>query len=164
MGEEEEYPSSSRRNCALLFRRRGRHWPPSRRPRTSLRSPSLLLSLSFPFPHRYTNHTHSPGYTYTGLTGAPASGGGETPPGAWTAEETVRFMLERVARGDFYVLCPDGETGREIDQLHIMWAAADVAQGRPALSRWHRDYKALFEEYMREGKALAQEGARGLML
>jgi hypothetical protein len=40
-----------------------------------------------------------------------------------------------------------------------MWAAADVAQGRPALSRWHRDYKALFEEYMREGQALAQEGA-----
>jgi hypothetical protein len=39
-----------------------------------------------------------------------------------------------------------------------MWAAADVAQGRPALSRWHRDYKALFEEYMREGQALAGEG------
>ncbi|KAJ7162983.1 hypothetical protein C8R46DRAFT_1102110 [Mycena filopes] len=110
-------------------------------------------------------HLFVPGYTYTGLTGAPASGGGETPPGAWTAEETVRFMLERVARGDFYVLCPDGETGREIDQLRIMWAAADVAQGRPALSRWHRDYKALFEECMREGQALAQEGgARGLML
>lgn len=47
----------------------------------------------------------------------------------------------------------------QIDQLRVMWAAADVAQGRPALSRWHRDYKALFEEYMREGQALAQEGA-----
>ncbi|KAJ7037699.1 hypothetical protein C8F04DRAFT_394080 [Mycena alexandri] len=104
-----------------------------------------------------TAHLFVPGYTFTGLTGL--HDGGEKPPGAWTAEETVRHMLERVAKGDFYVLCPDGETGPEIDQLRIMWAAADVAQGRPALSRWHRDYKALFEEYMREGQALAQEGA-----
>ncbi|KAJ6550580.1 hypothetical protein DFH09DRAFT_1281260 [Mycena vulgaris] len=104
-----------------------------------------------------TAHLFVPGYTFTGMTG----GGGlaEKPAGAWTAQETVRHMLARVARGEFYVLCPDGETGAEIDQLRIMWAAADVAQGRPALSRWHRDYKALFEEYMREGKALAGEGA-----
>ncbi|KAJ7904836.1 hypothetical protein B0H13DRAFT_744788 [Mycena leptocephala] len=102
-------------------------------------------------------HLFVPGYTFTGLTGAndPAR---EKPPVAWTADETVRYMLERVAKGDFYVLCPDGETGPEIDQLRVMWAAADVAQGRPALSRWHRDYKALFEEYMREGQALAGEG------
>ncbi|KAJ7505793.1 hypothetical protein B0H11DRAFT_1976218 [Mycena galericulata] len=105
-------------------------------------------------------HLFVPGYTWTGLTGD--GGGKEKPPGAWTAEETVNHMFNRVAAGDFYVLCPDGETGPEIDQLRIMWAAADVAQGRPALSRWHRDYKALFEEYMREGQALAAEG--GLML
>ncbi|KAJ7626658.1 hypothetical protein DFH06DRAFT_1285087 [Mycena polygramma] len=102
-------------------------------------------------------HLFVPGYTYTAMTGAKA--GGEKPAGAWTADETVRYMLEHVAKGDFYVLCPDTETPREIDQLRIMWAAADVAQGRPALSRWHRDYKALFEEYMREGQALAGEGA-----
>ncbi|KAJ7727351.1 NAD(P)-binding protein [Mycena metata] len=103
-----------------------------------------------------TAHLFVPGWTFTGLTGQ--HDGGEKPPGAWTAEETVRYMLEHVAKGDFYVLCPDGDTGPEIDPLRIMWAAADVAQGRPALSRWHRDYKALFEEYMREGQALAQEG------
>ncbi|KAJ7863505.1 hypothetical protein B0H14DRAFT_2738292 [Mycena olivaceomarginata] len=102
-------------------------------------------------------HLFVPGYTFTGLTGA--NSGAEKPPGAWTADETVGHMLARVAKGDFYVLCPDGETSPEIDQLRVMWAAADVAQGRPALSRWHRDYKALFEEYMREGQALAQEGA-----
>ncbi|KAJ6584467.1 hypothetical protein B0H19DRAFT_387185 [Mycena capillaripes] len=102
-------------------------------------------------------HLFVPGFTFTGLSGA--NSGKEKPPGAWTADETVRYMLERVAKGDFYVLCPDGETGPEIDQLRVMWAAADVAQGRPALSRWHRDYKALFEEYMREGQLLASEGA-----
>ncbi|KAJ7692778.1 hypothetical protein B0H16DRAFT_1669634 [Mycena metata] len=117
--------------------------------------PCVRISSFLPaFPPQFRS---SPGYTFTGLTGQ--HDGAEKPPGAWTAEETVRHMLERVAKGDFYVLCPDGNTGPEIDQLRIMWAAADVAQGRPALSRWHRDYKALFEEYMREGQALAQEGA-----
>ncbi len=38
-----------------------------------------------------------------------------------------------------------------MDQLRIMWGAGDVAEGRPALSRWHRDYKALFEEYVKDG-------------
>ncbi|KAJ7465099.1 hypothetical protein FB451DRAFT_1262621 [Mycena latifolia] len=106
-------------------------------------------------------HLFVPGYTFTGLTGGNAPGVTK-PAAAWTAQETVRHMLARVAAGEFYVLCPDGETGLEIDQLRIMWAAADVAQGRPALSRWHRDYKALFEEYMREGQALAGEGALNL--
>ncbi|KAF7292821.1 hypothetical protein MIND_01181000 [Mycena indigotica] len=101
---------------------------------------------------RITAHLFVPGWTFTGLTGA--SAGGEKPAGAWSADETVKYMLSRVAAGDFYVVCPDNETTPEADQLRIMWAAADVAQGRPALSRWHRDYKALFEEYMREGHAL----------
>ncbi|CAK5270452.1 unnamed protein product [Mycena citricolor] len=101
-------------------------------------------------------HLFVPGWTFTGMTGANA--GADKPAGAWTADETVRYMLPRVAAGEFYVLVPDGETTTHIDQLRIMWAAADAAQGRPALSRWHRDYKALYDEYMREGLALA-EGA-----
>ena len=60
-------------------------------------------------------------------------------------------QLEKVRQGKFYILCPDNETRREVDQLRIMWGAGDVAEGRPALSRWHRDYKALFEEYVRDG-------------
>ena len=60
-------------------------------------------------------------------------------------------QLDKVRQGKFYILCPDNETRREVDQLRIMWGAGDVAEGRPALSRWHRDYKALFEEYVRDG-------------
>ena len=63
------------------------------------------------------------------------------------------YMLDKVRQGDFYILVPDNETKREVDQLRIMWAAADVAEGRPALSRWHANWKALYEEYMREGLA-----------
>ena len=63
------------------------------------------------------------------------------------------FMLDRVRSGDFYILVPDNETKKEVDQLRIMWSAADVAEGRPALSRWHPNYKALYEDYIREGLA-----------
>ncbi|KAF7799429.1 hypothetical protein EIP86_010664 [Pleurotus ostreatoroseus] len=98
-----------------------------------------------------TAHLFVPGWTWTGMTGS--SSGNEKPAGAWTAQETVLYMLDEVRRGKFYVICPDNETRREVDQLRIMWAAGDVAEGRPALSRWHKDYKALFQEYIRDGLA-----------
>ena len=62
-------------------------------------------------------------------------------------------MLDRVRAGDFYVLVPDNETSRELDQLRIKWAAEDVTESRPALSRWHPEFKPLFEEHVREGLA-----------
>ncbi|EMD39634.1 hypothetical protein CERSUDRAFT_111939 [Gelatoporia subvermispora B] len=101
-----------------------------------------------------TAHLLVPGWVWTGLTGA--SSGKEKPAGAWTPQETVLFMLDRVRQGKFYIICPDNDTSAELDQLRIMWGAGDVAEGRPALSRWHADYKALFEEYIRDG--LAQLG------
>ena len=64
---------------------------------------------------------------------------------------TTTAQLDKVRQGKFYILCPDNETRKQVDQLRIMWGAGDVAEGRPALSRWHRDYKALFEEYVRDG-------------
>jgi len=104
-------------------------------------------------PH-VTAHLFIPGWTYTPLAGAPPTGSiGDTPNGAWTAEETVLFMLDRVRVGDFYILVPDNETRREVDELRIMWGAADITEGRPPLSRWHPNYKAAFDEYMKEGLA-----------
>ncbi|KIY47793.1 NAD(P)-binding protein [Fistulina hepatica ATCC 64428] len=102
-----------------------------------------------------TAHLFIPGWTFTGMSGNNKPGA-EKPAGAWTASETVLFMLDRVRAGDFYVLCPDNETRHEVDMLRIMWSAADVAEGRPPLSRWHRDYKSLFEEYIIDGIATVQ--------
>ncbi|KAJ7445293.1 hypothetical protein FB451DRAFT_1568152 [Mycena latifolia] len=47
-----------------------------------------------------TNFVNSPGYTFTGLTGGNAPGVVK-PAAAWTAQETVRHMLTRVAAGEF---------------------------------------------------------------
>lgn len=42
---------------------------------------------------------------------------------------------------------------RDVDNLRILWGAGDITEGRPALSRWHPNYKSLFEDYMKEGLA-----------
>jgi len=109
-----------------------------------------------------TAHLFVPGFTWSGMTSGVTSlspnsadvnaiEAKEKPAGAWTSEETVLYMLDRVRGGDFYIVVPDNETRREVDQLRILWAAGDVAEGRPALSRWHPNYRSLFEEYMKEG-------------
>jgi len=57
-------------------------------------------------------------------------------------------LLPAMAKGDFYVLCPDNEVTREIDEKRIRWAAEDLIENRPALSRWHPDFKDAFAEFM----------------
>jgi NAD(P)-dependent dehydrogenase (short-subunit alcohol dehydrogenase family) len=89
-------------------------------------------------------HLLVPGFTFTGMTRRAT----EKPPGAWTAEQVVEFALERLAAGDFYILCPDNEVTREIDNARIAWAAQDITENRPPLSRWHADWKEAFAEYM----------------
>ncbi|AWN34925.1 SDR family NAD(P)-dependent oxidoreductase [Methylobacterium radiodurans] len=95
---------------------------------------------------RTSAHLLIPGFVYTGL--ARARGVAEKPAGAWTPEETVAFMLERLEAGDFYILCPDNETTTEQDRRRIAWAVGDIIENRPALSRWHPDYAEAFRSHM----------------
>ena len=61
-----------------------------------------------------------------------------------------------MAAGDFYILCPDNDVTRDMDERRILWAAEDIIENRPALSRWHPDYKAAFAEFMKAGSARRQ--------
>lgn len=96
-----------------------------------------------------TAHLLIPGFVFTGLT---ARGRTEKPAGAWTAEQTVDFMLERLAANDFYILCPDNDVPRALDEKRILWAAGDIVENRPALSRWHPDYADAFKRFVDSGK------------
>ncbi|QAY78378.1 SDR family NAD(P)-dependent oxidoreductase [Sphingosinicella sp. BN140058] len=98
---------------------------------------------------RVTAHLLIPGFTYTGFTRA--RGIAEKPAGAWTAEQVVDFLLPAMARGDFYILCPDNEVTREMDEKRIAWTAGDIVENRSALSRWDPRYADAFKAYM-EGK------------
>ena len=97
---------------------------------------------------RVSAHLLIPGFVYTGLT--KARGVAQKPDGAWTPEETVSFLMARMAQCEFYILCPDNETTREQDEKRIAWAAGDIIENRPALSRWHPDYADAYRRYMAE--------------
>ena len=94
---------------------------------------------------RLSAHLLIPGFVFTGLT---AKGRTEKPAAAWTSEQTVYFMIERLSAGDFYILCPDNDVPRHVDERRILWAAGDIVENRPALSRWHRDYADAFAKFM----------------
>jgi NAD(P)-dependent dehydrogenase (short-subunit alcohol dehydrogenase family) len=95
---------------------------------------------------RVTAHLLIPGFVYTGFT--KARGVMEKPAGAWAPEQVIDFLLSALERGDFYVLCPDNETTREMDEKRIRWAAEDIIENRPPLSRWHPDHKDAFAKLM----------------
>ena len=57
-------------------------------------------------------------------------------------------MLAGMGRGDFYILCPDNDVTREMDEKRVQWAADDLIKNRPALSRWHEDYREAFGAWM----------------
>ncbi|MDB5495036.1 MAG: short-chain dehydrogenase/reductase [Phenylobacterium sp.] len=95
---------------------------------------------------RTTAHLLIPGFTFTGITGR-----ADKPAAAWTAQQVVDFMLEGLARGDFYILCPDNDVDRATDEKRMAWAVGDIIENRPALSRWHPDWKAAFAAFMAKG-------------
>tara|TARA_R100000656_G_scaffold123416_1_gene99953 strand:+ start:381 stop:650 length:270 start_codon:yes stop_codon:yes gene_type:complete len=86
-----------------------------------------------------------PGFTYTGMISQFLP---EKPAEAWTSDEVVDFLLERLDRGDFYIICPDNDVSEEMDAKRIQWYADDLIQGRPALSRWHPDFADAFKAHM----------------
>ena len=90
-------------------------------------------------------HLLIPGFTFTGMTRGART---EKPPGAWTPEQVVAFMEAAMAKGDFYILCPDNDVPRATDEKRMAWAVGDIIENRPALSRWHPDYEAAFARFM----------------
>lgn len=91
-----------------------------------------------------TAHLLIPGFVHTGMIGM-----AEKHPSAWTTEQTAGFFLDSVNRGDFYILCPDNDVPRALDEKRIAWASGDIIENRPALSRWHPDYKEAFEAFVK---------------
>lgn len=98
-------------------------------------------------------HLFVPGYTWTPMNfpnmneNKPA----EKPAAPWTAAQLLDYFVQRFEQGDFYILCPDNEVSPELDKLRIQWAADDLIHNRPALSRWHNDWQAKFNDYIQQG-------------
>ena len=84
-------------------------------------------------------HLLIPGWTTTGDR--------EHKTGAWLPSQVVGYMLDALARGDFYIVCPDDEVTPQMDRQRVLWAAGDVTENRPALSRWDNRFRAAFEAF-----------------
>ncbi|MCH2172906.1 SDR family NAD(P)-dependent oxidoreductase [Myxococcota bacterium] len=95
---------------------------------------------------RVTAHLLVPGFTYTGMMKRFLK---EKPPSAWLPEQVADFLFESLASGDFYILCPDNDVTREMDEKRILWNTYDIIENRPALSRWNPAFEAEFEEFMK---------------
>ncbi|KAG7406216.1 3-beta-hydroxycholanate 3-dehydrogenase (NAD(+)) 2 [Fusarium oxysporum f. sp. rapae] len=91
-------------------------------------------------------HLLVPGWTYTGLTRATPDG--VKPAGAWTAEQVADYLYEKMGKNEFYIICPDNDVTEEQDKKRMTWAAGDVVQRRPPLSRWRGEWKQEAEETM----------------
>ena len=67
--------------------------------------------------------------------------------GAWLPDQVIDVLLAALEEGDFYIICPDGEVTPEMDRRRILWAAGDMVDNRPALSRWHGGYDGAFAKF-----------------
>lgn len=94
-------------------------------------------------------HLFVPGFTYTGMIAAFMP---DKPDAAWTSEQTFDYFLNRMAKGDFYILCPDNDVDETRDARRVAWSARDITENRPALSRWHPDYAEAFAAFESTGK------------
>ena len=87
-----------------------------------------------------------PGWTYTGLT--KAMGVKEKPKGAWWPEQVAEYLEAKMAKDQFYVICPDNDVSEEMDKKRILWTTGDIVEGRPPMSRWREKFKDEAEEWM----------------
>ncbi len=94
-------------------------------------------------------HLLIPGFTFSG--GVRRHFAGKKPDFAWDCEQVADRLVEGLEADEFYILCEDNETTREMDEKRVYWAAHDLIENRPALSRWHPDWKDRFEAFMAEG-------------
>ncbi|MDK4731465.1 SDR family oxidoreductase [Rhizobium sp. CNPSo 3490] len=98
---------------------------------------------------RVSAHLLVPGYTWTPMNAAHKPDGSAKPDEAWTAAELVAYFLDHLFNDDFYIICPDNTVTSAMDAKRIQWSANDVIENRPALSRWHPNWKDRFAEWMR---------------
>jgi len=97
---------------------------------------------------KVTAHLLIPGFVFTDLTRGDRR---EKPAGAWTPEQTADFFIESLNRGDFYILCPDNDVPRSLDEKRMAWAMGDIIENRPPLSRWHPDHAEAFAAWAKGG-------------
>ena len=95
---------------------------------------------------RITAHLLIPGSTFTGMT---SRGRTEKPPGAWTPDQVVDMLVDGMNQRRLLHPLPRQRSDARDRQSADPVGGQDITENRPALSRWHPDYSAAFEEFLR---------------
>lgn len=110
---------------------------------------TLAEHLSFDFRESRTNvHLLVPGWTFTGLSGNAPESSAKKPAGAWDASQVAVYMLAKMQKNEFYIICPDNDVSEATDKKRMLWSVGDVVHRRPPLSRWRPEYKEEAEKWM----------------
>jgi len=72
--------------------------------------------------------------------------------GAWMPSQVVEYMVQRLDKEKFYIICPDNDVTVEVDNLRMTWTMQDITEDRAPLSRWHPDYKDKFTQFLEANK------------
>ena len=95
-------------------------------------------------------HLLVPGYTWPPMNFKDADFNDKTskPAEPWYPEQVIEALEKGLLNDQFYIICLDNEVTKEMDDRRMHWAMYDIIENRPALSRWHPDYKEEFEKYL----------------
>ena len=107
-------------------------------------------------------HLLVPGWTFTGLTSKQGAVQEEKdvtkPAGAWYPSQVAEELERGLEKGNFYIICPDGETDAELDQARMKWGADDIVENRSALSRWDPTWKEKSQKWIAEEAERRRKG------
>lgn len=97
-------------------------------------------------------HLLVPGWTFTGMTGGGPSAAREKPAGAWSPDQVVDYLVNKMEQDKFYVICPDNDVDEQTDKKRLLWSVGDILEERPALTRWRDEYKDEAKAWMGKTK------------
>lgn len=120
--------------------------PPGAKPAYNV-AKAAVISYTESLQHELRNIDRCPVTAHLMVPGWTTTGGREHQQGAWLPDQVIDYLFAAIGNGDFYVICPDGEVSSEEDRRRITWAAGDITENRPPLSRWHPGYKDAFETF-----------------
>ena len=135
-------------------RLQARHHHPARQPRLQ-RLQGRAEDLTEGLAHELRNtqgaslcaHLLIPGFTFTGMTAARD----EKPPAPGPRSRSSTSCSRPGARRLLHPL-PRQRATRATDERRMAWAIGDIIENRPALSRWHPDYKDAFASIPRRAR------------
>jgi len=64
-------------------------------------------------------------------------------------EPGMRCQSRRLAEHADQVPGAQARVPRHLDERRMLWAAGDIVENRPALSRWHPDYAEAFARFVK---------------